>query len=187
MTAKIKLELPDGGLRDGVIRVRYLDDRDAEAFAEGSGDAEVRRFAHLPLGRYTPRLVRNMVRGEVAEGLRSGQLAVFAIADAHDDAFLGSITLFGVGPENATAEVGFWLGPDGRGRGAASRALRLVCAWGAQSLGLRVLHARTAPDNLASQRLLERSGFERQGDAYPDTTPDGAEVLVLAYRRTCDS
>lgn len=46
---------------------------------------------------------------------------MLVIADAGSDGFLGSIVLFNV--RAGRAEVGFWLAPWGRGRGAARDAL----------------------------------------------------------------
>jgi RimJ/RimL family protein N-acetyltransferase len=40
--------------------------------------------------------------------------------------------------------------------------VRLVAEW-AFSIGIVRLIAGTAPDNLASQRVLERAGFEKEG------------------------
>jgi Acetyltransferases, including N-acetylases of ribosomal proteins len=43
-----------------------------------------------------------------------------------------------------------------------TRAVRLVCDWlFAQGVGR--LEVRTHPDNVASQRLAERSGFQQEG------------------------
>jgi RimJ/RimL family protein N-acetyltransferase len=46
-----------------------------------------------------------------------------------------------------------------RGRGMATRALRLVCEWRSQ----RPLNLVTHPSNLASQRVAEKAGFRRVG------------------------
>ncbi|GAA2793724.1 GNAT family N-acetyltransferase [Saccharopolyspora taberi] len=175
------LELPSHGLTDQIITVRELADRDADAFAAGSADDAVRRFAHLPLEHYTPGTVREQIRGVIADGLRSGQLAVLAIADATDDRFLGSITLFGITGD--TAEIGFWLTPDARGTGATNRAIALVAAW-AHEHGIRELGARADIDNHASQRVLERNGFRTDGEPVTGTAPSGHTITGLHYRRT---
>jgi Acetyltransferases, including N-acetylases of ribosomal proteins len=45
----------------------------------------------------------------------------------------------------------------------ASRAVRLVADWAFDVAGVARLSAGTAPDNIASQRTLERAGFRREG------------------------
>ena len=61
------------------------------------------------------------------------------------------------------AELGFWLVPHARGRGAASSAARALTRWALTAGGLRRIEARAATDNDASIRALERSGFVREG------------------------
>ncbi|MEV0704705.1 hypothetical protein AB0I53_43240 [Saccharopolyspora sp. NPDC050389] len=73
----MSLALPEN-LTDTVITVRHLADRDAAAFAAGTTDAAVRRFAHLPTPHYTAETVREQIRGVIADGLRDGNLAVLA-------------------------------------------------------------------------------------------------------------
>jgi RimJ/RimL family protein N-acetyltransferase len=58
--------------------------------------------------------------------------------------------------------VAYLAGPDGRGRGLMTRAVRLVCDW-LFSAGVGRIEVRTHPDNEPSQRLAERCGFQREG------------------------
>lgn len=183
----VAIDFPAAGITDDTVTVRPLADRDAEAFAAGSRDPEVRRFAHLPLSEYTPEIVRDQIRGVIADGVASGQLAVLAIADASDDRFLGSITLFDVDPHEATAEVGFWLTPQARGLGAAGRAVALLSGWAREHLGVRWLLGRTDVENEASQDVLERCGFEPVGEPEQHQAPSGAMITSLTYRRSIES
>jgi hypothetical protein len=44
----------------------------------------------------------------------------------------------------------------------ATRAVRLVCAWGFAALGLERIELQAAVENPASQRVAERAGFTRE-------------------------
>ncbi|WP_418767868.1 GNAT family N-acetyltransferase [Mycobacterium neumannii] len=66
---------------------------------------------------------------------------MLAIADAWSDDFLGSTVLFDI--HESDAEVGFWLAPQGRGRGAARQGLSAVAGLATEA-GLTRLTARTA-------------------------------------------
>jgi RimJ/RimL family protein N-acetyltransferase len=61
------------------------------------------------------------------------------------------------------AMIGYSLDPRWRGRGYTTRAVNLVAEWAFANIGIVRLIAGTAPDNIASQRVLERAGFEREG------------------------
>lgn len=160
------------------VTLRPLEHRDATAYAAGAADPDVRRLAHLPEPEYTPGRVRELIDTTVEEGLSSGTLAVLALADAATDDFLGSLVVFDVTPESA--EVGFWVAPAGRGRGAAAAGLGLARDL-ARARGLTSLRARTAVDNAASRRVLERAGFQPVGEPTEDVTPSGAAATVQAY------
>src|SRR5699024_4513517 len=131
----VTVALLEQSLTDGVIRVRRLEPRDAAAFVDGTADAQVRQFAHLPGDEYTEQIFLERLRGVIADGLRDGNLAVLAVCDATTDEFLGSITLFDVDYTRGRAETGFWVTSASRGRSAAVRAVQLV-AWWAARLGI---------------------------------------------------
>lgn len=87
-----------------------------------------------------------------------------AIADAADQRRLwGSIGLNRIRWEFGTGEVGYWVVADARGRGVATRALRLVSAWALGPVGLERLELLAEPDNAASNAVAARCGFVREG------------------------
>jgi RimJ/RimL family protein N-acetyltransferase len=75
-------------------------------------------------------------------------------------AAIGGIGFISAPEPDGSAEVGYGLAESARGSGFATEALEGVATW-ATDQGLRVLVALTTPDNLASQRVLERTGFVR--------------------------
>ena len=93
-----------------------------------------------------------------------GRRAIFAIANAETASGLGVVDLhLDVRGEPGLASVGYWLRPQARGRGSAARAVRLVSRWALTELGVERLYLTTAPDNVPSQRVAERAGFNREG------------------------
>lgn len=165
---------------EGRVRVRALEHGDAAAYARGSRDEPVKRYGHLPLSEYTEGIVREQIDGVFADGLADGSLAVLAIADARSDDFLGSIVLFNMRGDRA--EVGFWLAPWGRGRGAAREALSAAARLAAH-MGLNFLDARTTPGNEASRRTLLSAGYHQVGEPQTVTAPSGAVVTALTFER----
>lgn len=125
------------------------------------------------------------------ERMASGQGIYWCIADAATDLPLGLAILFDrdgtLGP--VSGEVGYWLYPRARGRGAMALALRLMVEHAftpeAQGgLGLRRLVAVTAADNEASNRVLERAGFRVWGtEPAVDELPDGTLMDALHWYR----
>jgi ribosomal-protein-alanine N-acetyltransferase len=58
--------------------------------------------------------------------------------------------------------IGYWVSPQSRGRGVATRALVLLSRWALRQ-GVARLELTTHPENVASQRVAEKAGFVREG------------------------
>jgi ribosomal-protein-alanine N-acetyltransferase len=62
-----------------------------------------------------------------------------------------------------SGHLGYWIDRSVAGRGMASLAVALVCDHAFSAVGLHRLQADIRPENLRSQRLVERLGFHREG------------------------
>jgi ribosomal-protein-alanine N-acetyltransferase len=77
---------------------------------------------------------------------------------------VGRITLSGIvrGPFLSTS-LGYWVAQSANGRGVASAAVARMTKLAFDELGLHRVEAGTLVHNAASQRVLERNGFQRYG------------------------
>ena len=85
-----------------------------------------------------------------------------AVSEGASDEAVGLVYL-ARRPQPWIAGLGYWLVPAARGRHLATIAVRLVADWALHELEILRLEAWVAPDNVASQRVLERAGFAREG------------------------
>ena len=104
---------------------------------------------------------------------------VFTQYQVRDDAgvAVGGIGFFGPPDAEGVVELGYGLVPAGRGRGLATAALREAVSIAATAGALAVI-ADALVDNLPSQRVLTRAGFEEMRRD---------ERLVYFRRRLADS
>jgi ribosomal-protein-alanine N-acetyltransferase len=81
-----------------------------------------------------------------------------------DGEIIGRITLSGIsrGPF-LSASLGYWVAEPATGRGLASAAVARMVKLAFDELGLHRVEAGTLVHNAASQRVLERNGFQRYG------------------------
>ena len=113
---------------------------------------------------------------------RDGTGAPFAIVDAVTDGLLGAVTRFG--PDGHQATFGLWLAPDARGRGVGARSLRLVSDWTFATTAAIRLDAFIMVGNEASDRMVERAGFRREGVLRAwDLHHDGVPVDCVVWSR----
>jgi ribosomal-protein-alanine N-acetyltransferase len=84
---------------------------------------------------------------------------------AEDGSVAGRFNLSFV--EDGAAELGYRVGQDFAGRGAATAAVREICELAAARYGLRTLKAATSRENVASAKVLIKAGFAPVGPAGP--------------------
>jgi RimJ/RimL family protein N-acetyltransferase len=86
----------------------------------------------------------------------------YRITRSSDGKAIGGIGFKGQ-PANGCVEIGYGLSPSARGHGYAAEALAVLLSIAAEH-GLSRVIADTTKDNIASQRTLERAGFNQIGD-----------------------
>lgn len=64
---------------------------------------------------------------------------------------------------NRSADIGYWLGRDFRGKGIVCRAVAGLCEIGFEEYGLNKIMIRAATDNQSSNAVAERAGFHLDG------------------------
>lgn len=80
-----------------------------------------------------------------------------------DEKPVGSAFLVDVDLARRNAELGYWIIPDEHGNAYATDAADLCLTHAFDQLGLHKVWARTVSDNEASQRVLEKLGFQKEG------------------------
>lgn len=151
--------------RSGVT-LRALAPVDLPAVVEQCRDPDSIRWTTVPVpvGGYGLADAEEWL-GMVREGWHDGTSLVWAIvADRGSPSAprcCGSIELRTLG--EGLAEVGFGLHPAARGRSVMSSAVRLVCDYGLDGLGLRALRWQAHVGNWPSRRVAAAAGFRFDG------------------------
>jgi [ribosomal protein S5]-alanine N-acetyltransferase len=147
------LRSPDPPLADAVVSLRPLAVTDIATVEAALLDPEICRW-------FDNRGVtaREVVERAVARW-QADEAAEFAVLDAGE--CVGSLWLT-LGADGR-ATVGYWLLQGARGRGLAAHALTLVSRWGFDELGVKRIGLLADPRNVASARVAEQAGFQREG------------------------
>lgn len=106
---------------------------------------------------------RDRLRTQLAER-DAGRLVPWVLVDG--PRVVGWAMLSGIvhGPF-CSAVLGYWTDIDYGGKGLASAAVEAACRYAAEALGLHRVEAGTLVDNVRSQRVLAKCGFEYYGVA----------------------
>jgi [ribosomal protein S5]-alanine N-acetyltransferase len=87
---------------------------------------------------------------------------VFAIVYQHE--YVGNIGIHRCSDVySGSAELGYFIGEPYWNKGITSRAVKLVCRIGFSDPGLIRIHSGVFGFNIASQRVLVKCGFQREG------------------------
>jgi RimJ/RimL family protein N-acetyltransferase len=151
---------PDPPLQDDAIRLEALTAAHVPVLLPLTADSDVVRFTRIPPGA-DETFARGWIK-RYEEGWDDGSRAGFAIR-ARDGGFLGFAAFVELNLERREGELGYMVAPAARGRGIAPRAVALLTRWGFDELGLIRLELRIDAQNLASERVAERSGYRRDG------------------------
>lgn len=143
------------------VAVRPALPGDAGAMERWRHEPSVRR--HQPLQEATLAELRSDLARQRMDDLYRGQGERFQWIVLVDGESAGWITLAILSWEHALAEIGYALATEFQGRGVMAQALGQVLPELFVGAGIERLEARCSVENFASQRLLERLGFVREG------------------------
>lgn len=94
---------------------------------------------------------------------RSGTGVHLMMLDRAGNRIVGSISLFHADWEVRSAEIGYGVRGDERGKGYATEALAAVSRWALSAGGIQRAWLTANTDNGASVRVAEKAGLTREG------------------------
>jgi ribosomal-protein-alanine N-acetyltransferase len=111
----------------------------------------------------------------------------FAILPGAEERMVGRIALSSIvrGPFQ-NAYLGYFVAEAEGGRGYATDAVRLTCAFAFEAVRLHRVQAAVMLDNPASMRVLEKAGFRREGLARRYLRIAGAWADHALFARTAE-
>jgi [ribosomal protein S5]-alanine N-acetyltransferase len=122
-----------------------------------------------------------------AEDLRADQGYPFLLFRDEQKVLLGGLTLSNIRRGVAqAASLGYWIGAPFVRRGYMTAAVRALIPFTFEVLKLHRLEAACIPSNTGSIRLLERTGFQREGLARKYLCINGMWQDHLLYARLKD-
>ena len=170
---------PDPPLQDGDLLLRPSREADAPAIRALYSEPDIRRW--MGWDDQPPDDAEALANIErAAASWQEGSWAVLRIADAATDEVIGGVNLRFA--DHDIAEVSYFLSAAARGRGRATRAVRLVARWTFDELGIERIELRAHPDNAPSLRVAEHAGFRREGvERASRAWPDGTRFDSVVY------
>lgn len=148
-------------LTTGRLRLRRVSEHDVnEIFVLRSDPRVLAYIRRAPAAGHeeAARFIRMLQDREAEESAITWVLSL-----EEDPALIGTICLWNIEKAHFRAELGYAMHPDFWGKGLMQEATEAVLQYGFVEMGVHAIEAHIDPDNTASQALLERNGFRREG------------------------
>lgn len=107
-----------------------------------------------------------------------------SFAVEHNDEAIGGIGFkLGIDIARLSVEIGYWLAEPFWGRGLMTRAVSASSDWAFDNYQVIRIFATAFSHNVASMRVLEKAGFEREGILRRSAIKNGAVVDQVMYAK----
>ena len=137
------------------VNLRIMEKEDLPLFAEWFNKPEV-------TGEYNP--LRQMSRTDAEKLLENPNELKPFIIEKKDGSKIGFIAHFYVlHVAGKQLEIGYSLVPSERGKGCCTEAVKIMVDYLFLSKDIVRIQAQTDPRNVASQKVLEKVGFKKEG------------------------
>jgi RimJ/RimL family protein N-acetyltransferase len=138
------------------VNLRIMEKEDLPLFVEWLNDPEV-------FGEYNP--LRQVSKTEMEKDFDKGTVEITDfIVEKKDGSKIGFICHFAlVHPAGKILEIGYSLVPSERGKGYGTEAVKMMVDYLFLSREVMRIQACTDTRNLASQKVLEKAGFKKEG------------------------
>ena len=175
-TLRIFSHIPQLATKRLVLRgLRVADSYDMYEYARRSDVTRYLTWNPHPNREYTKESLEYILTR-----YRAGEFFDWAVIWHEDgepgDKMIGTCGFTRFDYSNNSAEIGYVINPEFRGRGIAGEAARRVIRFGFEDLGLNRIEARYMDGNIASRKVMEKLGMKYEG------TMRGALRLGNEYR-----
>ncbi len=167
----VGMPLPAPTVTTSRLRLRPFEDGDAGALFALMSDAEVLRYWDAPPWSEPARAQRFITACRTMADKGTG--ARLAVELACDGSFIGWIVLGDWDPGYRSANLGYVFAKPAWGQGFATEAAQGLLGWAYDTLDLNRVQSETDTRNVASARVLEKCGFQREGTLREDCIVNG--------------
>lgn len=148
---------PPAPFADGIV-LRPPATEDVDRITEACQDPDIQRFTRIPVP-YRRRDAESFVV-TAREALEQGRGA-HLLVELHG-VLVGSVGA-DIDPMYRVAVVGYWTAPEVRRQGITTRAMRGLCRWLFDEVGMARVELEAAATNPGSNAVARRLGFQREG------------------------
>lgn len=139
------------------LLLRRIDINDVEEVLAMRGNPETMKYIPRPLAKTKEDALEHIAM--IEEKIQSNVGINWGITIKGNNKIIGIIGHYRIQPENHRAEIGYMSLPEFNGKGYITEAIKIVVAYGFEHMNLHSIEAIIDPDNIASERVLQKKWF----------------------------
>jgi len=166
----------------GLITLRKPHLDDTQAVFDGCQDPLIPRFTAISTDYSMAHALDYVQRTDASVRTQRELPFVIEYGNGDDRVFAGTISFHSLSVKNSVGELGYWMTSSMRGKGIATTAARMLTDYGFATIGFQRIEAMVDRDNVASLKLLESAGYQREGLLKNKVTrDDGRQIDMYIY------
>ncbi|MEZ4804216.1 MAG: GNAT family N-acetyltransferase [Bacteroidia bacterium] len=143
------------------LLLRELKIDDKERVLEFRSNPIIMHFIPRPLAKNEEDAIAHI--NKIRNGFRNKENINWGIENKETKQLIGIAGFVRTQASNFRAEIGYLLDIKSHGKGYMTESMEAMIKYGFEKMNLHSIEAIVDPENKASQAVLERSGFEKDG------------------------
>ena len=141
--------------------LRRVDNNDVGEIFSMRSNAETMKYIPRPLVTNNEEALAHIAL--LDSGIEKKEAINWAITFKGENKLLGIIGFYRTKFEDFRSEIGYMLLSENHGKGIASEAVEIAMKYGFNEMNLHSIEAVIDPRNSASERVLQKNGFIKEG------------------------
>ncbi|RXR16255.1 N-acetyltransferase [Flavobacterium amnicola] len=176
--------LPFQNLESDRLVLRRLTSDDIQEVYALKSDPKIMEYIPRPLVTNLDEAMAHITM--INDKIDTGEGINWAITLKPSNKLLGIIGHYRIKWEHYRSEIGYMLLPEAYGKGIATEAVQLICDYGFNHMKMHSLEGIIDPKNLASAKVLEKSGFVKEAHLKENEFYEGRFLDTVIYSKLKD-
>ena len=161
------------------LLLRRIDENDVEQVLALRGNPRAMKYIPRPLAKTKEDALEHIAM--IEDKIVNNTGINWGITIKGNPKIIGIIGHYKISPQNHRAEIGYMLLPETNGKGYITEAIKAVVAYGFEQLNLHSIEAIIDPENIASERVLQKNGFVKEAHILENELWEGKYWDTVIY------
>jgi ribosomal-protein-alanine N-acetyltransferase len=161
------------------LLLRRIDPSDADVILALRGNPELMKYIPRPLAKTKEDALAFIEM--IDTNWETNTAITWSITLKEDSTTIGNIGYYRIQPENHRAEIGYMALAEYHGKGYVTEAIQALLRYGFEQMQLHSVEAVIDPNNIASERVLQKNGFVKEAHLIENEMWNGTFLDTVIY------